>query len=52
MKCPICNKEMSKSNSTTFNKDEKPYRRTTYNCLGDDVWIVVEIPKEVLDKLL
>ena len=52
IKCPICSKKMDSKKTLTFNKENNAYKKTTYHCLNDDVWIVVEIPEEVLSKLL
>jgi len=50
MKCPICKKMMRVSKQISFGKQNKEYFRTTYNCKEDDVWVVVEIPKDIFKK--
>lgn len=50
MKCPICTDTMAVSKRTSFGKNEKEYSRTIYHCEKDDVWVVVEIPKDIFKK--
>jgi hypothetical protein len=51
MKCPLCSNEMETLSSTTFSKNLKEYSRKNYHCKLDDVWIVIEIPKEKFKKV-
>ena len=47
MKCVICKKVMKivkKDTSADF-RNKKKYSRVVYHCKKDDVWIVVEKPK-------
>lgn len=50
MKCPICKGSMIVSKQTSFGKNSKEYSRTIYQCKEDDVWVVVEIPKDIFKK--
>ena len=43
-------KMMRVSKQISFGKQNKEYFRTTYNCKEDDVWVVVEIPKDIFKK--
>lgn len=50
MNCPICSKPMEKfaweiTNNNKSSKDFKQYAKNSYKCVKDDVWLVVEIPK-------
>ena len=29
-------------------RENKEYKKTIYHCLNDDVWMIVEIPKDVI----
>jgi len=51
MKCPICERSMNVSKQASFGKNSKEYFRTTYQCQEDDVWIVVEIPKDIIKTI-
>lgn len=47
MECVVCEKRMKiveKGKSFDFKK-KKEYSKTIYKCAKDDVWIVVEKPK-------
>ena len=49
MKCPKCNEEMvvRVEDSSSDSRNNKQYDRKVYWCEKDDVWIRVEIPKEI-----
>lgn len=49
MKCPKCDKEMIiKTEDTSSNsRNNKQYDRKVYWCEQDDIWINLEIPKEI-----
>lgn len=49
MKCPVCDKEMQRardeiSSNLKQGKLHKEYKKITYQCEDDDVWVVTEIP--------
>jgi len=47
MKCLKCGNEMNIiEQNVSFRSDEKEYEKITYNCNKDDIWIVVETPKD------
>ena len=49
MVCPKCKKEMrlERHFETHDDRNDKKYDHKTYLCIEDDIWITVEIPKEV-----
>ncbi|HUD44040.1 MAG TPA: hypothetical protein VMR41_00700 [Patescibacteria group bacterium] len=56
MKCPTCQKEMEERGSQITNngKEEKAYKeykRITYWCKKDDIWITVETPLPALKHI-
>ena len=52
MICPKCKRKMTlKSKGISHNpKDGKKYDKTLYWCKSEDVWVNVEIPKEISAK--
>lgn len=49
MNCPVCKKEM-KIKKTDVSKNllnGKLYKRTSYLCKDNDVWVVVEVPANI-----
>lgn len=47
MNCPKCNKKMQiKKDDFSIGVGNKQYKRTSYWCKEDDIWVVVEMPVE------
>lgn len=52
MKCPVCSEELKfHYEDSSYRDDGKEYERKYYNCKKDDVWIMVETPKDKIANL-
>lgn len=51
MNCPICGQRMEvREIRTTYDKNRKEFQHTGYRCRKDNVWSMIEIPKESLPE--